>query len=116
MIRGLKRTASRLKHQLVLEQEAFTTDDLGGFTREWEEVATLWSEIVPIGGKEYAYASQLTTSSRFRITLRYRGDITPRMRLRDDATGRIYNIRSVINIEEKKQLMEILAEQVRPAS
>lgn len=114
MIKRNRNPSSRLKHQLILEAAAGTPDGLGGHLYTWNEVATLWSEIIPIGGRESAFASQLTTNTRFRIVVRYRGDITPKMRLRDASDERIFNIRSVINVEEENQLVEILAERIQP--
>jgi SPP1 family predicted phage head-tail adaptor len=115
MIKQFRTIASRLKSQLLLEEESLISDGLGGQTSTWNTVATLWAEISPISGKEQLFASQLNSSVRYRLMLRYRGEVTTRMRLRDDTNNRIFNIRSVINVEEKKQLIEILADVTRPS-
>lgn len=114
IFRKKHKLASKLKHQLILQQRNTSADGIGGFTRTWENVATLWAEIIPIGGGEkYAYEQQ-TNRQRFRIKLRYRSDIKPHMRLFETATGRAFDIKSVINTHEASQVTEILADVAFP--
>lgn len=104
-----KNVASKLRHRLTLEQETKIADGAGGYVRGWEEVAGLWGEITPIGGAERLESGKLQTPVRVRILLRHRGDITPAMRLVYDS--RVFNIRSVINVQERDYITEILAEE-----
>ena len=108
--------SSRLKHQLVLQERAVTADNIGGHSRVWVDVATLWAEITPISGRETFAYSQQTNRQRFRITLRYRNDITPHMRLHDIAGDRMFDIRSIINQREQGEEIEILADVAFPTA
>lgn len=110
-----KNAASRMKHQLVLQQLNTSSDGIGGTTRAWSDVATLWAEITPISGSEKFNYNQQTSKQRFRIKLRYRSDITTSMRLYDSAGSRAFNIRSVINVEEQDHTTEVLADIVYPS-
>lgn len=106
--------ASTLKHQLVLQQRSTSADGVGGFTRSWSDVATLWAEIVPISGSEKFAYEQQTSRQRYRIKLRYRSDITPGMRLFETASSRVFDIKSVINTHEQDKIIEIVADVAFP--
>lgn len=106
-----KTTSSKLKHRLTLQQEVRTDDGQGGYTRGWQDVADLWAEITPLQGSrnEMLTAGQLQASMLLRVLLRYRAGVAADMRL---AFGsRILNIRSVINIGEDDETLEIIAEE-----
>ena len=114
LFRKKRHLASRLKHQLILQQRNTVADGVGGFTRTWDNVATLWAEIIPISGNErYAYEQQ-TSRGRYRIRLRYRSDIKPSMRLFDSTDNRAFDIKSVINTFEAGEMIEILADVTFP--
>lgn len=89
--------AGRLRHRIILQRQQESQDsDTGAIEVVWVNVATLWSEIKPISAREFvasqAEASRVTT----RITIRYRADVTAKMRLFHQATGFYYNIEGVL--------------------
>lgn len=67
----------------------------------WRTIDTVSAEIVPIGGGESFDQDRVIARLRHRITLRYRKDVTPRMRFRSG--GRIFDILAVRNIDERGQ-------------
>ena len=113
-----RNTSSRLRHRLVLQQEVRTPDESGGFTREWQDVAALWAEVIPLGGsesrqnmasKEFFMAGQLQAQVSHRVLLRYRDGVTTAMRL---VFGeRVFNIRSVISPHEGREQLELLVQE-----
>lgn len=119
MIAPTKTTSSRLRHRLTLQQEVQTPDGGGGYTRSWQDITDLWAEIVPLAGnnsstgkgsgKEVLFAGQIQAEMSHRILLRYRDDITAAMRLVYE--NRIFNIRSVANIDENKDTLELLVQE-----
>ena len=115
IFRRKRHLSSRLKHQLILQERSTTADAIGGHRRDWVDVATLWAEITPISGRETFAYNQQTNRQRYRITLRYRNDIKPHMRLNDLAGNRIFDIRSVINRQEQGEEIEILADVAFPS-
>jgi len=113
-----RNTVSRLRHRLTLQQEVETPDGAGGYARSWQDVADLWGEIIPLtgsgasakgSGKEALFAGQIQASISHRILLRYRPGVSAAMRLVFEK--RAFNIRSVANIEEKKDTLELLVQE-----
>lgn len=101
----------KLRHRLVIEAENPTTDSGGGQTDPWAdptEVAKVWAGIEPLSGTEQLRGMQLTASVTHRITVRYRTGLTAKHRLRKAGTTRVFNIRSVTNLEEERDRFLVL--------
>lgn len=103
--------ASRLKQRIIIQQPIETADGVGGTTRSWNDVATVWAELVPLrsGRGEALVNRQLEATVTHRVTIRYRADVTTAMRI--NYGGRVFNIRSVTNIGEANVTLEMLAEE-----
>lgn len=112
-----KGLSSRLRHRMTLQEEIRTADSYGGYARSWQDVCTLWAEIIPLQSlnrrSETMETGQIQATVTHKITLRYRSQITPGQRLTFE--GRAFNIRSVINTHEDHRSLEILAEEGGPA-
>ena len=67
------------------------------------------ASLEPLRGGEALRALQLEDRVTHRITTRYRAGITAKMRIR--FKSRLFNIRSVINVEEANRFLEIMAEE-----
>ncbi len=109
-----KHLASRMKHAVTLQKPLLTADGAGGFSTVWEEVATVWAEIAevagaPYFGKEYAEGRAVRSLTRYKLTLRYRADITTDMRLLIDA--RVLRIIAVVAPIGQKDTLEMIAEE-----
>lgn len=113
-----KSTSSRLRHLLTLQQEVQTPDGGGGYTRGWQDVASLWAEIIPLtdtqnsshgSGREVLFAGQVQAEISHRIRLRYRDGVTARMRLVFE--NRAFNIRAVADTSENRDTMDVLAQE-----
>jgi SPP1 family predicted phage head-tail adaptor len=114
MTGGGKNTASRLRHRLILQQEIKAADGAGGCTRSWQNVADLWAEISPLKyragiGSERLVAGQIQSEISYKVTLRYRAVISTSMRLLFG--NRAFNIRSVRNLNEDKEILELLVDE-----
>lgn len=89
--------AGKLSHRVVIQRQVETQDQSNGsIVVGWQDVATVWSQIEPLSAREFiaaqAEASKITT----RITVRYRADITAKMRLYHAAKDMYYNIEGVL--------------------
>ena len=104
-----KNTCSRIRHRLILQQELKTPDSAGGFVRTWQDITDLWAEITPLNGKEKFFSERLQSALTHRVFIRYRSGITTENRL--VFNGRALNIRSVMNIDEKNAVLELLVEE-----
>jgi SPP1 family predicted phage head-tail adaptor len=91
----------KLHHRLTLEAPVETADGGGGAVKNWQLVATLWGQIEPMSGAESSFGEQLEAGGTHRITLRYNPAVSPLNRLRFGA--RIFDILSVLNLDEKNQ-------------
>lgn len=106
-----KALSARLKHRVVIEQPIYTTDAAGGGTIVWSELSTVWAEIRSHSGGtgESLFAGKLEASATHYITMRYRDDVTTKMRIRYD--GRTFNIRRVENVDAADVMLEVFAEE-----
>lgn len=109
LIMDRKNTASRLRHRVTLQQPIEVSDGAGGYTLTWQDVAELWAQIEPLRGTEELQALQIKSEVVYRFTLRYREDITAEKRF--TFSGKIFNIRSVFNVDMLNALVEIMVEE-----
>ncbi len=101
-----------LRHRVAIEAENATADGAGGLTDPWTnpiQVASVWAEITPLTGAEQLRAMRLEDRVSHRIRMRYRADVTPQHRFR--LGRRVFNIRSVLNEDERDRWLTILAEE-----
>jgi SPP1 family predicted phage head-tail adaptor len=113
-----KNTCSKLKHRVTLQQEIQTPDGQGGYIRQWDDVAVLWAEIVPLtgnypssrgGGLEVFDAGQLQALMTHKMLIRYRSGLHAGMRF---AFGdRLFNIKYVANSQQQNETLELLVEE-----
>ncbi len=111
---GKKNTSTKLRHRLTLQEEVKTPDGAGGYIRSWQNVADLWAEISPIStkviyGSEKLFAGQMQASLSHKITIRYRSGLSTAMRLLFE--NRLFNIRTISNTQENKDIIELLVEE-----
>ena len=71
---------------------------------------TSWAKIEPMKASEKIRNGMLNTQQMSKVMLRYRSDITQSM----TATTRSieYNIRSIVNIDERDEWLELMIEKV----
>lgn len=98
-----------LRHRLVLEQLAETSDGGGGFTQSWTEVAELWAAIRPISGSEQVESGRMAGTITHELVLRYRTGVVPAMRFRNGA--RVFQVLAVINVDERGVWLKCLCEE-----
>ena len=82
-----------LNRRLVLEAPVETADGMGGVTRNYAEVVTLWASLTPIADRADAVAAGQGALVTHRIVIRAGRDVTTRHRLR--AGTRIFRIVAV---------------------
>ncbi len=102
--------AGRLRHRIILQSPGGgTADGGGGVSVAWTDVATVWAAIEPFKGRERLHAQQIENPLSHKVTIRHRGDVTPKMRLKFGA--RLLNIRAVIDPAERGRVLELLCEE-----
>ncbi len=97
-------------HQrLHVQQENAVADTGGGTVMGWTTIDTVWASIEPVNGSETVIAGKLSGTITHRVRMRYAPAITPAMRF--VLGSRVFNIRSIKNIQERNRALEILAEE-----
>lgn len=90
--------SGKLRHRVTL-QAPFEVQDQnnGAISIVWQDVANLWASIEPLSAKEFMAAQAERNKITARVTIRYRGDITPKMRLYYVAKDKHFNIEGVLS-------------------
>lgn len=104
--------SSRLHHYVEIQQPSFSADGGGGSSISWNTFANIWAEIRPLRTVEHTDALQNNVIPQHRITVRFRDDITTKMRIIFET--RVFYIRSITNVNENKEILELLCEEGEP--
>jgi SPP1 family predicted phage head-tail adaptor len=96
----------KLRHGIAIERVAETQDADGSVIEAWSTYATVHGSIEPISGREYFAAQSTQADVTHRIGIRYLSGIVPKMRVKYGS--RIYDILSVINIDERNRELQLM--------
>lgn len=103
---------SDMRHQLALERPERTCLPGGGVSESWVKIGDIWASIKPLAMREVFKHHQVDSQITHRITIRYRNDVRPEMRLVKGT--RIFEIISVLNEKERNRWL-LLECHERPA-
>lgn len=97
-----------MRHQIGVQRLVTGYDASGDPVETWETKATVWAAVEPLRGDEYFTAITTHATISHRVTMRpYPGlRITPKDRL--NFNGRLFDIKSVIDIEERGRELELM--------
>lgn len=102
--------AGLMRRQVTVLGSERVPDGGGGYTEQPVEIATVWSRVEPLQGREQILAMQTGMQRPYRFTLRYRPGVTGAKMLQYD--GRRFDITSVVDPEERHRQLVIMAEEV----
>ena len=74
----------------------------------WVELVTVWGKVKAFSGNEAMIAERLTETHNINIDVRYRTDITIRMRAVVDS--RVYDIVSITPMEDRNRFMTLVCQ------
>lgn len=80
-----------LDQRIELQRLTRTADGGGGYSETWTTYDTVWAKVEPLSGRERYHAQQTQASANYRVTIRYRDDVSPADRIL--WRGRVMNIR-----------------------
>ncbi len=104
----------KLRRKFSLQRREKTPDGAGGFTFTWPEEAVIWGSLDPLSARETWTAQKLEVPVTHRMVTRWTKSLTvdenKRLVLEGQA-DRIFNIRGVINIEERDRFLDVLVEE-----
>lgn len=102
--------AGPMRHRVEIRlKDESQTDRIGGQVVQFRTVGTAFVQITPISGRERLQGAQLDAETTHRVWMRYRSDLTPKHQLRYGS--RQFNIRSIINRDERGAMLELLCEE-----
>jgi SPP1 family predicted phage head-tail adaptor len=105
--------SGKLRHKIYIEKKVVLRNEYGEEVVTYETFIEAYASIEPLSGREYFLAQQTQASVDFKITTRYREGIGPDFRIKWGE--RIFNIQSVLNVEEmNRQLIIYAKEQLKP--
>ncbi|MFT9848514.1 phage head closure protein [Aneurinibacillus sp. REN35] len=100
----------KLNKRITLQRFEKTKDSEGIVTEAWNDVATVWASAEPLRGREYFAAAAVNQENIVRFRIRYRPGVTSEMRV--VYGGRLFDIKSVIDVNERHRELQLMAEEV----
>jgi len=98
----------QLRHRLTLQMITGSSKNSYGERVETRaDVAKVWGSVEPLQGRELQAAVQSQSRSTHKITIRHRENVTPRSQVLFD--GRVFEIESLINREERGRWLDMMA-------
>lgn len=89
--------AGKLRHRVVIQKQAESQNQSdGSIVVDWVDVAKVWCAIENLSAREFVAAQAEASKITTRVTVRYRPDITAKMRLYHAAKDMYYNIEGVL--------------------
>tara|TARA_R110000744_G_scaffold106775_1_gene203156 strand:+ start:3311 stop:3649 length:339 start_codon:yes stop_codon:yes gene_type:complete len=101
--------AGKLRSAIAIERLTLGTDAIGGNSQSWATNKSLKAFIKPMSGGEYLHSQRLEARLSHRIYIRYTADILNTDRV--VYNGRNFQIRAIINIEERNKWIELHCEE-----
>lgn len=97
--------------RVAIDQLVRTTDDAGGATKSWIEVAVVWAAVWPISARDQFAAAQIEGVTSYRVRMRRRTDVTVAHRLRWVTNGdKPMNITGVLDQGPRIDFVEFLCD------
>ncbi len=101
MAANLTFNAGRLRHRVWIQNRVETQDQSTGEIKyTWQSITTkqIAAEVAPLSAKEFLASAALQSEIIARITIRWRADVTAKMRVLHTVRGvdRYYNIEGVL--------------------
>ena len=112
----------KMRSRVEIQQYTRTSDGGGGGTLVWSKLATVYADVQPQSANksEFGRDNQLREVVTHKILMRYRSDVSSKNRIyqsytRDGVTStRTFNIKGIINIDNRSRFMELTCEEGVP--
>lgn len=108
--------AGLLNHVVTIQRPVESQSSSGHPKVVWVNLATgVLASILPLRGKEFFSAKQFTSEIEFKIGMRYRDDVTAKMRIMDEvATADKYYIETPINVAMRNKELQLMCTKIIP--
>lgn len=106
-----------MKQRVTIQYYSLTSDGMGGNTRTWNTLGTVWANVMPLSGSEALEVGGLKGNTKYKIRTRYRDDFVSAGYSRDTYDhllrllydGKTMNVEYAINASEDNAITEIIA-------
>ena len=95
-----------LNKYITIQHPTKASDGMGGFTETFTDADSIFAAIWPISATELVRSMQQTMEITHRIRIRYRSAFRPDWRIKFG--NRYFNIVSIINPNEKNELLDLM--------
>ena len=104
--------AGKLRHRVEIQVPIVTVTS-GEPGTSWQTFETVWASIEPLRGREYWEAAKVNSEIDSKIVMRWRRGVKPQMRCKYGE--RIFEIVSVLDRDERNQMLELMVTEKRIA-
>lgn len=101
-----------LIHRLTIEEPQSAPDGAGGVIETWVNVVDVWAAVWPNAASEVARDDRVDARMSATVWMRHRDGVSASMRFRRGE--RVFDIISVVTIEERGRWMQCQVEEHRP--
>ena len=106
--------AGTLRERIVIQTPTETVDDHGGLAVTFATFDTVSAAILPKVGTEPFEDDRYRATQRVVFEIRYLAGITTKMRISYDS--RLFDIESIVNVEERNKKLLLITEEVDTSS
>lgn len=99
-----------LRHRVTIQRKENAPDGTGGSITTWVTLAQPWAKLTPKTGTEKIYLNRLNAQNMMSVVIRYNASYDFKDTDKLLFKGNQYQIRSIINIEERDKYIELLVE------
>lgn len=104
--------AGRLRQKIEIQKLTRHADGAGGATESWSKFADCYAEVSPVSAAQLAFYEKLEHRVTHKILIRYLPGLSHEMRVLFE--GRVFQVQSFRDLEERHQFHEIMAEEGKP--
>lgn len=103
--------AGELRHCVTFQKRSI--DPATGGLADWVDYVTVWAKVEDLSGRSYLQAQMLGEAAQVttRITVRWRPDLDPHMRVRFGS--RTFDIKAVLDLDGRRRSLQIMCAEVR---
>lgn len=98
--------AGKMRELVEIQSKSVTRAADGGEVVSWSTYASVYAQVQPIGGREYAAIRMAQSDITHRFRIRYLSGVATTMRVVWD--GRPYDIAEAINVDARDAQLELL--------
>lgn len=99
----------KMRYRIMLQKQTEASDEYGNIRDVWEDICSVWADIVPVSGREYFAAEQNISETQFKIYIRYLDGITAKMRIVEG--WHIYEIMAVLG-DKRSGMLTLMSKEI----